>query len=78
MVFPYIDVRSLKRDPRESADRAREDDAGGAGQGRTNTELAADLGISINTVKFHLRNLYEKLGLRNRSQAIAFFYSSEA
>ena len=43
--------------------------------GRTNTELASEFAISINTVKFHLRNLYEKLGLRNRSQAIAFHYS---
>jgi two-component system nitrate/nitrite response regulator NarP len=47
-------------------------------KGRTNNELAAELGISINTVKFHLRNLYEKLNLRNRSQAIAFFYANEA
>ena len=31
--------------------------------------------ISINTVKFHLSNLYEKLGIKNRSQAISFFYS---
>jgi two-component system nitrate/nitrite response regulator NarP len=31
--------------------------------------------ISINTVKFHLSNLYEKLGVKNRSQAISFFYS---
>ncbi|MCO4797100.1 MAG: response regulator transcription factor, partial [Amylibacter sp.] len=30
---------------------------------------------SINTVKFHLSNLYEKLGVKNRSQAISFFYS---
>jgi DNA-binding CsgD family transcriptional regulator len=28
-------------------------------------------------VKFHLRNLYEKLGLANRSQAIAFYYARE-
>ena len=41
------------------------------------SELAADLNISINTVKFHLRNLYDKLGLRNRSQAIAFYYANE-
>jgi DNA-binding CsgD family transcriptional regulator len=33
--------------------------------------------ISVNTVKFHLRNLYEKLGFTNRSQAIAFYYSNE-
>ena len=47
-------------------------------RGRTNNELAKELGISINTVKFHLRNLYEKLGFRNRSQAIAFYYSHGA
>ncbi|MEH6361418.1 MAG: LuxR C-terminal-related transcriptional regulator, partial [Amylibacter sp.] len=26
-------------------------------------------------VKFHLSNLYEKLEVRNRAQAIAFYYS---
>jgi two-component system nitrate/nitrite response regulator NarP len=78
MVFPYVDVRSLKRDPRESLTEREKTMLAALARGRTNTELAADLGISINTVKFHLRNLYEKLGLRNRSQAIAFYYSSEA
>jgi len=28
-------------------------------------------------VKFHLRNLYEKLDLKNRSQAIAFYYAND-
>jgi two-component system, NarL family, nitrate/nitrite response regulator NarP len=77
MVFPYVDVRSLKRDPRETLTEREKAMLAALARGRTNTELAMDLGISINTVKFHLRNLYEKLGLRNRSQAIAFFYSSE-
>ena len=43
--------------------------------GSTNQELANNLLISINTVKFHLSNLYEKLGIKNRSQAISFYYS---
>ena len=42
----------------------------------TNKELAHELGISTNTVKFHLSNLYEKLSVRNRAQAIAFFYAA--
>ena len=62
MVFPYVDVRSLKRDPRESLTEREKTMLAALARGRTNTELAADLGISINTVKFHLRNLYEKLG----------------
>lgn len=41
--------------------------------GATNERLALDLGVSINTVKFHLRNLYEKLEVRNRAQAVAIF-----
>jgi two-component system, NarL family, nitrate/nitrite response regulator NarP len=77
MVFPYMDVRGLKRDPRESLTDREKTMLAALAKGRTNNELAADLAISINTVKFHLRNLYEKLGLRNRSQAIAFFYANE-
>ena len=76
MVFPYVDVRSLKRDPRESLTTREKALLVALAKGRTNTELATELGISINTVKFHLRNLYEKLGLRNRAQAIAFHYAN--
>lgn len=76
MVFPFMDVRSLKRDPRDSLTEREKTLLAALAKGRTNTELAAELDISINTVKFHLRNLYEKLGLNNRSQAIAFYYAS--
>jgi len=76
MVFPFMDVRSLKRDPRDSLTEREKTLLAALAKGRTNTELAAELDISINTVKFHLRNLYEKLGLNNRSQAIAFFYAN--
>ena len=68
---------SLKRDPRETLTEREKAMLAALAKGRTNTELATELGISINTVKFHLRNLYEKLDLKNRSQAIAFFYANE-
>ena len=45
-------------------------------RGLANKDLAAELGISVNTVKFHLRNLYDKLGVNSRAQAIAFYYST--
>ena len=35
-------------------------------QGRTNSEIAADLHISHSTVKTHLASLTRKLGARNR------------
>ena len=38
-------------------------------------QLAEQLGVSVNTVKFHLRNLYEKLDVKNRAQAVAMFLS---
>lgn len=76
MVFPFMDVRALKQDPREGLTGREKTMLAALAKGRTNTELATELGISVNTVKFHLRNLYEKLGLRNRSQAIAFHYAN--
>jgi LuxR family maltose regulon positive regulatory protein len=38
--------------------------------GITNREIAEQLFVSENTVKFHLKNIYSKLGVGNRLQAI--------
>ncbi|MDH3253613.1 MAG: response regulator transcription factor [Acidobacteriota bacterium] len=38
----------------------------------TNRKLAGTLGISENTVKFHVRNILDKLHLHNRAQVVAF------
>ena len=39
--------------------------------GRTNAEIADNLGLSLSTVKGHLRNAYRQLGVENRRQAVA-------
>lgn len=39
-------------------------------EGASNRDLAEQLAVSQNTVKFHLKNLYAKLGVGSRSQAI--------
>jgi len=42
-------------------------------QGTTsNRRLAKHLGVSENTVKFHVRNILDKLHLHNRAQVVAF------
>lgn len=42
-------------------------------QGKTNKEIAAELGLSDKTVKNYLANVYSKLHLTRRSQAAAFY-----
>jgi LuxR family transcriptional regulator, maltose regulon positive regulatory protein len=37
--------------------------------GASNREIAGRLYISPNTVKFHLREIYSRLGVRNRVEA---------
>lgn len=39
-------------------------------QGLANKEIAARLGISENTVKFHLASMYGKLGVSSRTEAV--------
>lgn len=78
MAFPFLDVRSLRQDPIEQLSRRERTLLEALSKGLTNRELARELGISTNTVKFHLSNLFEKLSVKNRAQAIAFFYASRA
>lgn len=42
-------------------------------QGKTNKEIAAELGLSDKTVKNYLANVYNKLHITRRSQAAAFY-----
>ena len=41
-------------------------------QGRSNREMAEGLTVSESTVKYHLRNILDKLHLDNRAQVIAY------
>ena len=40
------------------------------GQGLPNKLIARQLQISLNTLKVHIRNLYGKMGVENRTQAL--------
>ena len=39
-------------------------------EGKDNNSIAVSLGISINTVEKHLKNVYEKLGVSSRTEAV--------
>lgn len=40
-------------------------------EGCSNQEIALNLTVSLSTVKWHSSNIYSKLGVKNRSQAVA-------
>ena len=77
MVFPFLDVRELRADPISTLSRKERALLEALAEGLTNRQLAAQLGISANTVKFHLSNIFDKLSVKNRAQAIAFYYANQ-
>jgi DNA-binding CsgD family transcriptional regulator len=46
--------------------------------GRTNRQIARDLGLSEGTVRTHLENIYRRLGVQNRAQAVFIITNSGA
>ncbi len=78
MVFPFLDIRELQTDPMLQLTKREKALLEGLSRGLTNRELARDFAISDNTVKFHLSNLFEKLGVSNRTKAIAAYYASRS
>ncbi len=76
MVFPFLDVRNIHRDPLTSLTKRELEVLSALATGQTNKQIAAAHGVSPNTVKFHIKNLFEKLGVNNRGQAIALYLKS--
>lgn len=71
MAFPYVDVRELDLNPLAGLTERERQILESLSKGMTNQQLAQDFDISLNTVKFHLKNLYGKMGVENRAQAVA-------
>ncbi|MCB1519423.1 MAG: response regulator transcription factor [Hyphomicrobiaceae bacterium] len=76
--LPYVDIERLTSDPIEQLTKRERELLGALAQGWTNLQIGARFGISGNTVKYHLKNLYDKLGVKNRAMAVALFMSSPA
>lgn len=47
-------------------------------KGRLYKEMAVELKVNINTIKKHCKNIYKKLGVRNRTEATLKFNSAKA
>lgn len=47
-------------------------------QGKSNKQIAKDLSISLRTVEQHLTNIYGKIGVTSRSEAIILLINREA
>ena len=45
-------------------------------RGRSNTEIAGELHLGVQTVKTHVGNVLTKLGARDRTQAVIAAYES--
>ena len=41
------------------------------GQGKPNKQIARDLSLEVTTVKGHVKSVFDKLGVRNRTEAVA-------
>jgi DNA-binding NarL/FixJ family response regulator len=86
LISPQVTLRLLRHvaPARASAARplaaplsARESEVVQAiAKGRTNTEIAADLFISLSTVKSHLASIHNKLGVRNRVEIASWAWET--
>jgi two-component system nitrate/nitrite response regulator NarP len=71
--FPFIDMSTLNADPLEGLTARERELLAALANGWSNLQIAARIGISRNTVKYHLKNLYDKLGVSNRAMAVALY-----
>lgn len=75
--FPYVDMEAARRDPLDALTVRERELLTALAAGWTNLQIAARIGISRNTVKYHLKNLYDKLDVNNRAMAVALYMASE-
>ncbi|AHB49531.1 transcriptional regulator [Hyphomicrobium nitrativorans NL23] len=75
--FPYVDIEAARHDPLDVLTVRERELLTALAAGWTNLQIAARIGISRNTVKYHLKNLYDKLDVNNRAMAVALYMANE-
>ena len=76
LCLPYVDLEQIHKDPLDVLTTRERELLGALASGWSNLQIAARIGISRNTVKYHLKNLYDKLGVSNRAMAVALYMSA--
>jgi DNA-binding NarL/FixJ family response regulator len=76
--FPYVDMEAASKDPLDVLTVRERELLAALADGWTNLQIAARIGISRNTVKYHLKNLYDKLNVNNRAMAVALFMTQQS
>lgn len=75
--IPYIDVTKIGETKLSGLTTRELELLSVLADGWTNLQIASRTGISENTVKYHLKNLYDKLGVRSRAMAVALYASEK-
>jgi len=71
--IPYTVLSKISCTPFQQLTSRETELLGMLSNGWSNTQIASRTGISENTVKYHLKNLYDKLEVRNRAMAVALY-----
>ncbi|MBL0374322.1 response regulator transcription factor [Rhizobium sp. KVB221] len=71
--IPYTVLSKISCTPFSQLTSRETELLGMLADGWSNTQVAVRTGISENTVKYHLKNLYDKLEVRNRAMAVALY-----
>lgn len=75
LCIPNTDMTKIHQTPLSTLTPREIELLGVLAKGWTNVQIATRMGISENTVKYHLRNLYDKIGVHNRAAAVALFFA---
>lgn len=68
-VSPAVAARLAERAPRQELSAREIEILSLVVRGMSNKEMAAELGLAEGTVRIHLSNIFEKLGVHDRTQA---------
>lgn len=76
--LPYVDLTTSAQNPLSSLTERERGLLSALANGWSNQQIADHFGITRNTVKYHLKNLYDKLDVDNRTMAIALLRADQS